>query len=219
MEVGLIKRGGNPKAIRVQKLQCLRHNVRVFFFLVHDMVSRVDPAASFLLPLSHFKTDKQQKGKEEGTPRFASYHLHLSHLHLSVPQRLFAMKTFTFSVSALLATLVYSSSTVAAEAPATAYFFSHGRPSTSGAVIHNNDPSSNSEVPLLNLKETRATLAHLLNLGQGHDLNRNHDESFIDLRGPIQQVFSQPGMTRKDLFETVGGNLMMVIEGVQQPHG
>lgn len=130
------------------------------------------------------------------------------------------MKTPSFSVSAaLLATLVYSSSctAAAADAPATAYFFSHGRPSTSSAVIRDNSPSSNSLAPLLNLKETRATLTHLLNLEEGY--SHRHDESFIDLRGPIQQVFSQPGMTRKDLFETVGGNLVMVIEGVQQPHG
>ncbi|KAF9346863.1 hypothetical protein BGX34_003558 [Mortierella sp. NVP85] len=122
------------------------------------------------------------------------------------------MKTLAFSVPALLATLAYTSVVAAAEAPATVYFFSHGRPSTSSIVNNNNRPS-------LNLKETRAALAHLLNLGQGHNHpNRNRDESFIDMRGPIQQVFSQPGMARKDLFETPGGNLMMVIEGVQNPH-
>ncbi|KAF8928248.1 hypothetical protein BGZ58_009791 [Dissophora ornata] len=112
------------------------------------------------------------------------------------------MKFFALSVSALLSTLVYSTS---AAAPATVYFFSHGRPSSVSSHSNNNN------VPSLNLKETRATLAHLLNLGQ---LTKDREETFVNMHGPIQQVFNQPGMSRKDLFETMGGNLMMVIEGV-----
>lgn len=158
-----------------------------------------------LSTLSPVQPHDNRKAEEVKTLFLLVYHRLLSN------QRLHAMKTLAFSVPALLATLAYTSVVAAAEAPATVYFFSHGRPSTSSIVNNNNNR------PSLNLKETRAALAHLLNLGQGH--NRNRDESFIDMRGPIQQVFSQPGMARKDLFETPGGNLMMVIEGVQHPHG
>ncbi|KAF9112905.1 hypothetical protein BGX27_002612 [Mortierella sp. AM989] len=112
------------------------------------------------------------------------------------------MKFLALSVSVLLSTLVYSSS---AAAPANVYFFSHGRPSTSGIA------SYNAAVPSLNLKETRATLAHLMNLGQ---LPNSREKTYIDVHGPIQLVFNQPGMSRKSLFETMGGNLVMVIEGV-----
>ncbi|KAF9350787.1 hypothetical protein BGX26_011117 [Mortierella sp. AD094] len=113
------------------------------------------------------------------------------------------MKFLALSVSALLSTLVYSSS---AAAPASVYFFSHGRPSTSDIA------AKNAAAPSLNLKETRATLAHLLNLGQLP--NRQEEQNYIDMQGPIQLVFNQPGISRKNLFETMGGNLMMVIEGV-----
>ncbi|KAG0001068.1 hypothetical protein BGZ80_000093 [Entomortierella chlamydospora] len=113
------------------------------------------------------------------------------------------MKFLALSVSALLSTLVYSSS---AAAPANVYFFSHGCPSTSDIA------SSNGAAPSLNLKETRATLAHLLNLDQRPNLQE--EQNYIDMQGPIQLVFNRPGMSRKNLFETMGGNLMMVIEGV-----
>ncbi|KAF8990807.1 hypothetical protein BGZ52_000106, partial [Haplosporangium bisporale] len=36
------------------------------------------------------------------------------------------------------------------------------------------------------------------------------------MNGPIQQVFNQPGMSRKNLFETLGGNLVVVVEGVKK---
>ncbi|KAG0026604.1 hypothetical protein BGZ81_006235 [Podila clonocystis] len=106
------------------------------------------------------------------------------------------MKLQLLSLTALLSSVV--------AAPSTVYFFSHGRPSTT--VISNNQ-----ETPQLNIQETRATLSHLLNLGHW-----SNNEAPIDMNGPIQQVFSQPGMSRKDLFETMGGNLVMVVEGVKQ---
>lgn len=109
------------------------------------------------------------------------------------------MKLQLLSLSALLSSVV--------AAPSTVYFFSHGRPSTT--VI-----SSNQETPQLNIQETRATLSHLLNLGHW-----SNNESPIDLNGPIQQVFNQPGMSRKDLFETLGGNLVVVVEGVKEAEG
>lgn len=109
-----------------------------------------------------------------------------------------AMKLQLLSLSALLSSVV--------AAPSTVYFFSHGRPSTT--VI------SNQETPQLNIQETRATLSHLLNLGHW-----SNNESPIDMNGPIQQVFNQPGMSRKDLFETLGGNLVMVVEGVKEAEG
>ncbi|KAG0364189.1 hypothetical protein BC939DRAFT_441571 [Gamsiella multidivaricata] len=119
------------------------------------------------------------------------------------------MKFSVLSLSALLSTLVYSASAASSpEAPATVYFYSHGRPSTSGTINTNNG----NKLPSLSLKETRATLAHLMNLGQ-----LTKDETFVDMHGPIQQVFDQPGMARKDLFETMGGNLVMVVEGVHSP--
>ncbi|KAI1317417.1 hypothetical protein EDD11_008481 [Mortierella claussenii] len=113
------------------------------------------------------------------------------------------MKLLALSLTALLSTI--------AAAPATVYFFSHGRPSSSNIVSSNHNSISN--VPSLDLKETRATLAHLLNL---RPLSKSQEEegSHVDLHGPIQQVFNQPGMSRKNLFERMGGNLMMVIEGV-----
>ncbi|KAG0088099.1 hypothetical protein BGZ93_004677 [Podila epicladia] len=106
------------------------------------------------------------------------------------------MKLQLLSLSALLSSVI--------AAPSTVYFFSHGRPSTT--VI-----SSNQETPQLNIQETRATLSHLLNLDHW-----SNNEAPIDMNGPIQRVFSQPGMSRKDLFETMGGNLVMVIEGVKE---
>ncbi|KAF9300627.1 hypothetical protein BGZ74_007664 [Mortierella antarctica] len=106
------------------------------------------------------------------------------------------MKLQLLSLSALLSSVI--------AAPSTVYFFSHGRPSTTAI-------SSNQETPQLNIQETRATLSHLLNLGQW-----SNNEAPIDMNGPIQQVFSQPGMSRKDLFETMGGNLVMVVEGVKE---
>ncbi|KAG0277496.1 hypothetical protein BGZ95_005864 [Linnemannia exigua] len=121
------------------------------------------------------------------------------------------MKFLAVSLSALLSTLVYTTS---AAAPTTVYFFSHGRPSTVNLATHG-DLNAENNLPNLNIKETRATLAHLLNLGQGK--RQAGEESFIDMQGPIQEVFKQPGMARKDLFATIGGNLMMVIEGVKNP--
>lgn len=109
------------------------------------------------------------------------------------------MKLQLLSLSALLSSVV--------AAPSTVYFFSHGRPSTT--VI-----SSNQETPQLNIQETRATLSHLLNLGHW-----SNNEAPIDMNGPIQQVFSQPDMSRKDLFETMSGNLVMVVEGVKEAEG
>ncbi|KAG0200806.1 hypothetical protein BGX28_006219 [Mortierella sp. GBA30] len=120
------------------------------------------------------------------------------------------MKFLTLSLSALLSTLVYTTS--ATSAPATVYFFSHGRPSSSNPI----NAESNA-LPTLNIKETRATLSHLLNLGQVTSDRREGEDAFVDMNGPIQEVFKQPGMSRKDLFETMGGNLMMVIEGVNEP--
>lgn len=122
------------------------------------------------------------------------------------------MKFLAVSLSALLSTLVYTTSAAAAPAPAIVYFFSHGRPSTVNCASHG-DLNAVDDLPSLNIKETRATLAHLLNLGQ----STRGDQSFVDMQGPIQQVFKQPGMSRKDLFATIGGNLMMVIEGVNKP--
>ncbi|KAF9197629.1 hypothetical protein BGZ49_001850 [Haplosporangium sp. Z 27] len=122
------------------------------------------------------------------------------------------MKFLALSVSALLSTLVYSTSAAATvEAPASVYFFSHERPSTFG-ILNNNNVAT----PSLNLKETRAALAHLLNLQVGgkKQYNSYNSQENVDMHGPIQMVFNQPGMSRKDLFQTIGGNLMMVIEGV-----
>ncbi|KAG0313481.1 hypothetical protein BGZ97_010138 [Linnemannia gamsii] len=121
------------------------------------------------------------------------------------------MKFLAVSLSALLSTLVYTTS---AAAPTTVYFFSHGRPSAVNCASHG-DLNAGDNLPSLNIKETRATLAHLLNLGQS--TRHTGDQSFVDMQGPIQQVFKQPGMTRKDLFATIGANLMMVIEGVKSP--
>ncbi|CAO3566456.1 unnamed protein product [Mortierella alpina] len=121
------------------------------------------------------------------------------------------MKFLTLSFSVLLSTLVYTTSAAPA-APATVYFFSHGRPSTS-----NLGNAQSSALPSLSIKETRATLSHLLNLGQLTSDKRVGEDTFIDMNGPIQEVFKQPGMSRKDLFERLGGNLMMVIEGVSEP--
>ncbi|KAF9576159.1 hypothetical protein EC968_010282 [Mortierella alpina] len=118
------------------------------------------------------------------------------------------MKLLALSFSVLLSSLVHTASAGPA-APATVYFFSHGRPSTS-----NLGNAHGSALPSLSIKETRATLSHLLNLGQ---LTSNKDDAFINMNGPIQEVFNQPGMSRKDLFERMGGNLMMVIEGVSEP--
>ncbi|KAF9957764.1 hypothetical protein BGZ72_001430 [Mortierella alpina] len=118
------------------------------------------------------------------------------------------MKFLTLSLSALLSTLVYTTSA----APATVYFFSHGRPSTS-----NSGNAQSSALPTLSIKETRATLAHLLNLGHLTSDKREGDDTFINMNGPIQEVFNQHGMSRKNLFERMGGNLMMVIEGVNEP--
>jgi hypothetical protein len=123
------------------------------------------------------------------------------------------MKFLAVSLSALLSTLVYTTS---AAAPTTVYFFSHGRPSAVNCASHG-DLNAGDNLPSLNIKETRATLAHLLNLGQS--TRHTGDQSFVDMQGPIQQVFKQPGMTRKDLFATIGANLMMVIEGVKSPQG
>ncbi|KAI9231854.1 MAG: hypothetical protein BYD32DRAFT_429793 [Podila humilis] len=106
------------------------------------------------------------------------------------------MKLQLLSLSALLSSVL--------AAPSTVYFFSNGRPSTT--VI-----SSNQETPQLNIQETRATLSHLLNLGHW-----SNNEAPIDMNGPIQQVFNQPGMSRKNLFETLGGNLVVVVEGVKK---
>ncbi|KAF9912096.1 hypothetical protein EC991_001042 [Linnemannia zychae] len=122
------------------------------------------------------------------------------------------MKFLAVSLSALLSTLVYTTS---AAAPATVYFFSHGRPSTVNTATHG-DPNANNNLPTLDIKETRATLAHLLNLGLTTP-QTGEEQSFINIQGPIQEVFKQPGMARKDLFATIGGNLMMVIEGVKNP--
>ncbi|KAF9094242.1 hypothetical protein BGX23_002340 [Mortierella sp. AD031] len=124
------------------------------------------------------------------------------------------MKFLAVSLSALLSTLVYTTS--AAAAPATVYFFSHGRPSTVNLADHG-DLHAGEKIPSLNIKETRATLSHLLNLGQS--TRQAGEESFVDMHGPIQEVFNQPGMARKDLFATIGGNLMMVIEGVNSAQG
>ncbi|KAG0314061.1 hypothetical protein BGZ99_008392 [Dissophora globulifera] len=121
------------------------------------------------------------------------------------------MKFLALSLSALLSTVVYSSA--AAAPPATVYFFSHGRPSTSSIVSQDSSDS----VPSLNLKETRAALAHLLNVPQP---SKSHEKSaFIDVHGPIQQVFGQAGMSRKNLFETLGSNMVMLIESVEDPNG
>ncbi|KAG0348929.1 hypothetical protein BG004_003646 [Podila humilis] len=95
-------------------------------------------------------------------------------------------------------------SSIVAAAPSTVYFFSHGRPSTS-------EISRDQATPQLSIPETRATLTHLLNLGTW-----SHTDAIIDMNGPVQQVFNQPGMTRKNLFETMGGNLIMVVEGVNK---
>ncbi|KAF9921927.1 hypothetical protein FBU30_008004 [Linnemannia zychae] len=122
------------------------------------------------------------------------------------------MKLLVVSLSALLSTIAYTAS--AAIAPATVYYFSHGRPSTVNIASHG-ELNTYDNLPSLNIKETRATLAHLLNLDQSP--RKAGDDSFIDMQGPIQEVFKQPGMSRKDLFATIGGNLMMVIEGVKDP--
>ncbi|KAF9438386.1 hypothetical protein BGZ76_008297 [Entomortierella beljakovae] len=114
------------------------------------------------------------------------------------------MKFLAVSLSALLTTLVYSSS--AATAPVSTYFFSHGHPSNSDII------SNYAETPSLSLEETHAALGHLLNLGQSSHNNQNGN---VDLNGPIQLVFNKHGKSRKDLFQSIGGNLMMVIEGVQ----
>jgi len=126
----------------------------------------------------------------------------------------------SLSLSALVSTLAFTASTVAAATAesSTVYFFSHGRSSADNIV----PKDSARNVPALNLRETRATLSHLLNLGQpvAHD---RHDQSqedvFLDPISPVQQVFAKPGVGRKDLFESLGGNLMMVIEGVQNVNG
>lgn len=126
------------------------------------------------------------------------------------------MKFLAVSLSALLSTLVYTTSAAAVATPATVYFFSHSRPSTVNCASHG-DLNAGDNLPSLNIKETRATLAHLLNLGQ--PTRHAGDQSFVDMQGPIQQVFKQPGMSRKDLFATIGANLMMVIEGVNSHKG
>ncbi|KAG0262973.1 hypothetical protein BG011_009471 [Mortierella polycephala] len=120
------------------------------------------------------------------------------------------MKFLALSVSTVLSTLALT----VASAPATVYFFSHGRSSTSNIAAQQDIDNG---LPSLTIKETRATLSHLLNLGQVTRDQREGEEAFIDMNGPIQQVFNQPGMSRKDLFERMGGNLVMAIEGVHDP--
>ncbi|KAG0057036.1 hypothetical protein BGZ83_002274 [Gryganskiella cystojenkinii] len=123
----------------------------------------------------------------------------------------------SLSLSVLVSTLAFTAPTVAAASqhPSTVYFFSNGRSSANTLV----DPQDIRNVPELSLKETRATLSHLLNLGESvsHDRlgHKQDDEVFLAPQGPVQQVFAKPGVGRKNLFENLGGNLMMVIEGVQ----
>ncbi|KAF9406355.1 hypothetical protein BGZ94_003143, partial [Podila epigama] len=114
-----------------------------------------------------------------------------------------------FQLFTLSAALLSSIAAAATAAPSTVYFFSHGHPSTSSIA-----DNSGTETPMLNIQETRATLTHLLNLG--HWTHGNSGAPDVDMNGPIQKVFNQPGMSRKNLFETMGGNLVMVVEGVKE---
>jgi hypothetical protein len=125
---------------------------------------------------------------------------------------------FSLSLSALVSTLAFTAvATTAAAHPSTVYFFSNGRTSADNVVPKN----SVYNVPSLNLRETRDTLSHLLNLGQPvpSSSSSQQEDTLMNPMGPVQQVFAKSGVGRKDLFEVLGGNLMMVIEGVQNVNG
>ncbi|KAF9579743.1 hypothetical protein BGW38_003877 [Lunasporangiospora selenospora] len=126
--------------------------------------------------------------------------------------RLLSLPLSALALSACI--LRASADSQSSSAATTVYFFSHGRPS---AITQSNrhNPSENNDadhLPSLSTQEARVSLSHLLNLGRTFQ-----DENNVDVNGPIQQVFRQRGMGRKDLLETIEGNLVMVIEGVDNP--
>ncbi|KAG0239465.1 hypothetical protein BGW41_007647 [Actinomortierella wolfii] len=118
------------------------------------------------------------------------------------------MKLFSLSVTAVLLTLTTVAKAAVVDSP-TVYFFSHAKPITSS---HTSDKTVHS----LNGQEARMAFSHLLSLDSwDRSFGLVEDNEHIDFNGPLQRVFGDMGLHRKNLLTASGSHLMMIIDGVQ----